>query len=135
MPKILPVSRAGAIYASLGRPRSIEGTGVRPFLLLLGALGVAGALPAAAADLLQLQQTLQPGTAGRTYVLIDRSRISSVQVERGTGTEQTITVTLDPESKPRFTFRCIDEAAVRQLLDALRPGGMQVLDVTSRCRL
>ena len=41
MPKILPVSRAGAIYASLGRPRSIEGTGVRPFLLLLGALSVA----------------------------------------------------------------------------------------------
>ena len=98
-------------------------------------MGVAWALPAEAGDLLQLQQILQPGAAGRTFVLIDRARISSILVERGTGTEQTIAITLDPESKPRFSFRCIDEAAVRQLLDALRPGGMQILDVTSRCRL
>lgn len=106
-------------------------------LLQLLAIGLAvGAGPplASAADLVQLQQTLRPGSAGRTLVLIDRSRISSIVVERGTGQEETVSITLDPETKPRFTIRCIDEAATRQLVDSLR-SGVSVLDVTARCRL
>ena len=42
---------------------------------------------------------------------------------------------LDAQPPVTLSLRCIDQAAARQLVDALRPGGPALLDVTGRCRL
>ena len=102
---------------------------------LLGAL--APAQPAAAADMLLLQQRLEGEKEAATFVMLDRERISLVRVTRRSGIEHQVEVTLEPLGEPQLELRCTDLAAARQVLEALRPGaaGMAELDLTGRCRI
>ncbi|MDW8371057.1 MAG: hypothetical protein RMK81_12350 [Geminicoccaceae bacterium] len=94
-----------------------------------------GALPAAAApDPVQIQQVVEPTRAGGVLLQIDRNRIATVVIDKSQGQEHIVSITMDRDQKPRFVLRCIDLAAARLVLDALRADGVPVLDVTGRCR-
>jgi hypothetical protein len=105
-----------------------------------GSLAVASALalilPAAAraGDVLLLQQALEPDRPGTAYVQLDRDRVVLVRALKQRDLEHTVEITLAGEPPSAVTVHCIDPAATRQLLDALRPGGPPILDVTARCK-
>ena len=99
-------------------------------LMLLGA----GA-SSASADTLLLQQNLPGDVAGTPFVLVDRSRISQVTVSKDTSLSHRVTIRLATEPPVEISLTCNDEAITRQVLDALRRGGVATLDITGRCRL
>lgn len=101
---------------------------------LLLAPAILWSATAGAADPLILEQAVEAGRSGVTHLLVDRARISSVRVEKDTGLEHSLAVTLDPQSEPRITVRCRDPASARALLEAFRPGGPPVFQATGRCR-
>jgi|GEM_PF-1881420 len=114
--------------------RSLRCSGVWPCLALLAAAGAVPVGPAAA-DTLLLQQNL-PGDAGGTpFLLIERSRISHVTVTKDTRLVHRLTIRLATEPPVEIGLSCNDEAITRQVLDALRQGGVPTLDITGRCRL
>ena len=96
---------------------------------------IAAAVPARAQDAILLQQSLQPDESGLASVLIDRHRLLLVRTKKEKGAQHVVEVTLDAQPPVTLSLRCIDQAAARQLVDALRPGGPALLDVTGRCRL
>lgn len=93
------------------------------------------ATPAQARDPLLLLQTLLPDEAGTASLLIDRDRVLLVRGQQARGATQTVEVTLTAQPPATVEIRCIDQAAARQLIDALRLGGPATLDVSGRCRL
>lgn len=113
--------------------------GSGPLLRSLAAVVAAAALaapaPGRAADMLLLQQTLQPDQPGTAFLQLDRDRLVLARARKEKGFEHTLELTLTSEPPLVVTVRCIDQAATRQLLDALRPNGPPQLDVTARCRL
>jgi hypothetical protein len=95
-----------------------------------------GASPPARADTLLLQQAVPADQAGTAFLLIDRARLVLVRARKEKGLEHTLEVTLTGEPAPvTVSLRCVDQAATRQVLDALRTPGLPLLDVTARCRL
>ena len=99
-------------------------------LVLLGA-GAAGAR----ADTLLLQHNVPGNVAGTPFLLLDRSRISHVSVTKDDSLVHTVTIRLATEPPVEIGLTCNDEAITRQVLDALRRGGVATLDITGRCRL
>jgi hypothetical protein len=106
---------------------------------LAGVLGLAAALVAGAAtaqaDTLLLQQNLPGDVDGTPFLLVDRSRISHVTVTKETSLAHRLTIRLATEPPVEISLTCSDEAITRQVLDALRRGGVATLDITGRCRL
>jgi hypothetical protein len=110
----------------------------RTFRLAGASASVASLLVATAAraqDTILLQQTLLPDESGIAFVLIDRTRLLVVRVKKEKGTAHVVEVTLAAEPPFTFSLRCVDQAAARQVVDALRAGGPAMLDVSGRCRL
>ncbi len=93
------------------------------------------ATPAQARDPLLLLQTLLPDEAGTVSLLIDRDRVLLVRGKQAKGAAQMVEVTLTAQPPVTVEIRCVDQAAARQLIDALRLGGPATLDVSGRCRL
>lgn len=93
------------------------------------------AAPAQARDLLLLQQTLLPDETGTASLLIDRDRILLVRGKKAKGAAQLVEVILTAQPLLTVELRCVDQAAARQLIDALRLGGPATLDVSGRCQL
>jgi hypothetical protein len=91
--------------------------------------------PTARADTLLLQQNLPGDVAGTPFLLVDRSRISQVTVSKDTSLSHRLTIRLATEPPVELALTCNDEAITRQVLDALRRGGVATLDITGRCRL
>lgn len=107
-----------------------------PSLLAGLTVALAAAAPGwAMADTLLLQQTVPANVAGTPFLLVDRSRISHVRVEKDTSLTHRVTIRLATEPPVEVQLTCNDEAITRQLLEALRRGGVATLDVTGRCRL
>lgn len=102
-------------------------------LMIIGAALIGSA--AAQADTLLLQQMLPGDVAGTPFVLVDRSRISQVTVSKDTSLSHRLTIRLATEPPVEISLTCNDEAITRQVLDALRRGGVATLDITGRCRL
>jgi hypothetical protein len=96
---------------------------------------LAATSPSRAADTVVLQQSVLPDQTGLAYLMVNRDRVLFVEVRRAEGFEHTLEITLAAEPVVRLSLRCVDQAAARQVLDALRPGGAAVLDVSGRCRL
>jgi hypothetical protein len=104
------------------------------FVLLFLAL-LSGSVPAARADALLLQQAVPADQAGNVFLLIERARLVLARVRKEKGREHALELTLAGEPTVTVTLRCVDQAAARQVLDALRaPPGVPLLDVTARCR-
>lgn len=87
------------------------------------------------ADTLLLQQNIPGDVAGTPFLLVDRGRISHVTVTKDTGLSHRVTLKLATEPPIELSLTCNDEAITRQVLDALRFGGVATLDITGRCRL
>jgi hypothetical protein len=104
-----------------------------PFSLALSCAVLSGSLPAQA-DTLLLQQAVPADQAGNAFLLIDRARLVLVQARKEKGLEHTLEITLTGEPPIEVSLRCVDQAAARQMLDALRTPGLPLLDVTARCR-
>ena len=90
---------------------------------------------AAQADMLLLQQNVPGNVAGTPFLLVDRGRISHVTVRKDESLAHKITIRLATEPPVELSLTCNDEAITRQLMDALRRGGVATLDITGRCRL
>jgi len=103
----------------------------------LALLAVASAVPfgSAAADTLLLQQNLPGDVDGTPFLLIERSRISHVTVTKDENLVHRLTIRLATDPPVEIRLGCNDEAITRQVLDALRQGGVPTLDITGRCRL
>jgi hypothetical protein len=105
---------------------------------LLAGLLVVGASPpgpgAHAADMVLLQNVV-PDQAGIAFLMIDRERLVTVRARKEKGFEHVVEITLVAEPVVTLSLRCVDQAATRQVLDALRPRGAPTLDVSGRCRL
>lgn len=82
-----------------------------------------------------LQQNLPGDVAGTPFLLVDRNRISHVTVSKDTSLMHRVTIRLATEPPVEIGLTCNDEAITRQVLDALRAGGIAALDITGRCRL
>lgn len=95
--------------------------------------GVTGS--AAAADQLLLHQSLPVDEAGRSFVLVDRSRISHATAAKEGSQAHRITIRLATEPPVELVLTCNDAAITRQVLEALRQGATATLDLTGRCRL
>jgi hypothetical protein len=106
------------------------------FALLPLALSLVGRAPAARAapDMVLLQQAVEPTKAGGVLMQIDRNRIATVVVDKTVGAEHVVSITMDRDQKPRFVLRCVDLAAARLVVEALRQDGPPNLDLTGRCR-
>lgn len=102
--------------------------------LLLSALAALAPAARAAPDTVLLQQAVEPTKAGGVLMQIDRNRIATVVVDKTVGAEHVVSITMDRDQKPRFVLRCVDLAAARSVLDALRQDGPPILDLTGRCR-
>lgn len=106
---------------------------------LVGVVGLASAIVAgvgtAQADTLLLQQNLPGDVGGTPFLLVDRSRISHVTVTKETSLVHHLSIRLATEPPIEISLTCNDEAITRQVLDALRQGGVATLDITGRCRL
>jgi hypothetical protein len=106
---------------------------------LLAGLLVVGASPpgpgAHAADMVLLQQNVVPDQAGIAFLMIDRERLVAARARKEKGFEHVLEITLMAEPVVTLSLRCVDQAATRQVLDALRPRGAPTLDVSGRCRL
>ncbi|MCS6877284.1 MAG: hypothetical protein N2038_03605 [Geminicoccaceae bacterium] len=88
----------------------------------------------AAPDPVQLQQVVEPNRPGGVLLQIDRNRIATVVVDKTAGQEHVVSITMDRDQKPRFVLRCVDLAAARLVLEALRVDGPPNVDLTGRCR-
>jgi hypothetical protein len=108
---------------------------MRRFFAVALLAGLAAPPASHAADTVILQQNILPDQAGVAYLMIDRERLLFVEVTKAEGFEHTLEIALAAEPVVRISIRCIDQATARQVLDALRPGGAAVLDVSGRCRL
>jgi hypothetical protein len=97
--------------------------------------GPVAAPPSHAADPVVFQQNVLPDQTGVAYLMVNRDELLFAQVTKGEGYEHMVEVALAAEPVTRLKLRCFDQAAARQVLDALRPGGAAVLDVSGRCRL
>jgi len=107
---------------------------MRRCLTIAMALLVAG-VSAARADSLLLQQNLPGNVAGAPFLLLERDRISHVEVEKDTSLSHRLTIHLATDPPTVISLVCNDEAITRQVLDALRRGAAPTLDITGRCRL
>lgn len=100
------------------------------------ALIVLGVVASSArADSVLLQQNLPGDVAGTPFLLVDRNRIAHVTVAKAASLEHRLTIRLATEPPVELMLTCNDEAITRQVLDALRPGGVATVDITGRCRL
>lgn len=111
--------------------------GSRTLACLLALVVLTPASATRAADMVLLQHTLPLDQAGGAFLQIDRDRLVSVNVKKlNKGSfEHSVSIILDTQPPSGFAVYCVDVAAARQVLDALRPGGPTFLDVTARCRL
>lgn len=91
--------------------------------------------PLAHADTLVLEQIVPADAGGTAFLLIDRDRLALARVVKEKGTAHAVELTLATEPTITLSLHCSDQAAARQVLDALRAPGVRSLDVTSRCRL
>lgn len=87
------------------------------------------------ADTLLLQQSLPGGVAGTSFLLVDRGRIGHVTARRDETLAHKVTIWLATEPPVELSLACNDEAITRQLMEALRQGGVATLDITGRCSL
>jgi hypothetical protein len=88
---------------------------------------------ASAMDALLLQQTVLPDEQAAVQLLVDRDRVALAQLRQAGKDSYVVELTLvgDPNLTVRVT--CRDLAGGRQVIDALRPRGAQILDVSGRC--
>jgi hypothetical protein len=105
----------------------------RKLLVALMVLGVGASN--ALADTVLLQQNVPGNVAGTPFLLVDRGRVSHVTVTKDASLEHRVTIRLATEPPVELRLTCNDEAITRQVLDALRLGGVATLDITGRCRL
>lgn len=102
---------------------------------LLVAAALVGSTAAARADTVLLQQMIPGDAAGTPFLLIERSRISHVTVTKDQSLVHRLTIRLATDPPVEIGLSCNDEAGTRQVLEALRRGGVATLDITGRCRL
>lgn len=107
---------------------------MRRFMLIFMALLTAG-IATARADSLLLQQNLPGNVAGAPFLLLERDRISHVEVHKETSLSHRLTIHLATDPPVEIALVCNDEAITRQVLDALRRGAVATLDITGRCQL
>lgn len=107
---------------------------MRLCLMISMALLAAG-IATARADSLLLQQNLPGNVAGAPFLLIERDRISHVEVRKEASLSHTLTIHLATDPPAEISLACNDEAITRQLLEALRRGAVATLDITGRCQL
>jgi hypothetical protein len=88
------------------------------------------AAPAAAADMLQLQRTVQPDEAAQTILLVDRERVAVARIRQEPKPSYLVEITVIGEPNIVLAINCQDLAGARQVLDALRPRGAAMLDVS-----
>jgi hypothetical protein len=100
--------------------------------LVLTAL-VTGAGPAAAADLLFLQQTVLPEETAPVMLVIDRERVAMALLRQTARNRFVVEVTLVGQPNLTLSVTCQDVAGGRQVVDALRPRGVTTLDLSGRC--
>jgi hypothetical protein len=103
--------------------------------LLAVAVAILGQPAVAQGDMLLLQQNVPGNVAGTPFLLIDRGRISHVTVRKDESLVHKVTIRLATEPPVELSLSCNDEAITRQLMDALRRGGVATLDITGRCKL
>jgi hypothetical protein len=94
---------------------------------------VAGAAPAAAADLLFLQQTVLPEETAPVMLVVDRERVAMALLRQAARNRFVVEVTLVGQPNLTLSVTCQDVAGGRQVVDALRPRGITTLDLSGRC--
>ena len=102
---------------------------------IIALLSLVAGVTSVRADTLLLQQIVPGNVAGAPFLLVDRGRISHVTVSKDTSLAHKLTIRLATEPPVELALTCNDEAITRQVLDALRLGGVATLDITGRCRL
>ncbi len=90
-------------------------------------------MPAAAADLLLLQQTVLPDEAASVVMVLDRERVALAVLRQSAKRGYVVEVTLAGDPNLVVTVNCQDVAGGRQVLDALRGRGVATLDISGRC--
>lgn len=91
------------------------------------------AAPAAATDMLLLQQTVLPDESAPIVLMVDRDRIASALIRQAAKPGYVVEITLVAEPNIVLDVNCQDVAGARQVVDALRPRGLSTLDVSGRC--
>ena len=91
------------------------------------------AVPAAAADMLLLQQTVLPEEAASVVLMVDRERVAVARLLQRPKSTYLVEITLIGESNIQLGVTCQNVASARQVLDALRARGIPTLDVSGRC--
>jgi hypothetical protein len=91
---------------------------------------------AKAADMFVMRQAQGPTDMTVSDVMIDRERVSLVQIERsqeGYGVQISMAIA-DMAGEPIIEIVCADIGTARQVMEALRPGHSETsLDLTGRC--
>jgi hypothetical protein len=105
---------------------------MRRACLTVVALAV-GAAPAAAADMLFLQQTVLPDETAPVILMVDRERVAMALLRQAAKTRYVVEVTLVGQPNLTLSVTCQDVAGGRQIVDALRPRGVTTLDISGRC--
>src|SRR5262249_3845855 len=96
-------------------------------------ISMVAAFPAAAADTLQLQQTVPPGDSATVAMSVDRDRVVTARLRQSAKPPYVVEVPLIAEPNINLAVKCKDLAGARQVLDALRSLGPAMLDVSGRC--
>ena len=83
-------------------------------------ISLVAAFPAAAADMLQLQQTVLPEENATVALLVDRDRVATARLRQSSKPPYVVEVTLIGEPNISLAVNCKDLAGARQVFDALR---------------
>jgi hypothetical protein len=96
-------------------------------------ISMVAAFPAAAADMLQLQQTVLPDENATVALFVDRDRVATARLRQGAKPPFVVEVTLIGEPNISLAVNCKELAGARQVFDALRTRSPAMLDVSGRC--
>lgn len=101
-------------------------------LAVLPAL-VAGSVAAQASDVLILQRTVAADEKAPAQLLLDRERVVAALLRQAAKDRYLVELTLAAQPNLVLQVTCRDLAGAQQVMDALRPRGGQLLDVSGRC--
>jgi hypothetical protein len=99
------------------------------------ALPMLAAVPALAADFVELRMQVPPNGTGSSTLVLDRDRISSIVVNQGESVSFDLQITLDPDPRPRFVLHCRDLPTTSAAVAALTDRSNRQIDLTGRCQL
>ena len=105
---------------------------IRPGLAAVALLAAPGT--AGATDALLLQQTAPAGEKATLQLLVDRDRLALAELRQAAKDSYLVELTLAADPNLVLRITCRDLAAGQQVIDALRPRGVPVLDLSGRCR-